>query len=218
MQAMVTTRPVPTELTRVVELLTDAFAGVFAPETVRDCVVDRQLRASAGRPRITAYLPLLAHRFARERLRACGLVEGSLPKSVPVVLFVCTHNTRRSQLAAALLARAAGNWVLIASAGTAPASAVAPAVLEVLGERSIDASDAYPKPLTEEVVAAADVVITMGCGDACPILPGRRYLDGDLADPMGADIETVRAIRDGIEARVQLLLIELLPTTAEASS
>jgi arsenate reductase (thioredoxin) len=137
------------------------------------------------RPRITAYLPLLAHRFARERLRACGLVEGSLPKSVPVVLFVCTHNTRRSQLAAALLARAAGNWVLIASAGTAPASAVAPAVLEVLGERSIDASDAYPKPLTEEVVAAADVVITMGCGDACPILPGRRYLDGDLADPMG---------------------------------
>jgi protein-tyrosine-phosphatase len=137
---------------------------------------------------------------------------------VPVVLFVCTHNTRRSQLAAALLARAAGNWVLIASAGTAPASAVAPAVLEVLGERSIDASDAYPKPLTEEVVAAADVVITMGCGDSCPILPGRRYLDGDLADPMGADIETVRAIRDGIEARVQLLLIELLPTTAEASS
>lgn len=137
---------------------------------------------------------------------------------MPVVLFVCTHNAGRSQLAAALLAQAAGDRVLIASAGTAPASAVEPAVLEVLAERGIDASDAFPKPLTEEVVAAADVVITMGCGDACPILSGRRYLDWDLADPMAANIETVRAIRDDIEARVQLLLIELLLTTAEASS
>jgi arsenate reductase len=133
------------------------------------------------------------------------------------VLFVCTHDAGRSQLAAALLARAAGDRVLIASAGTAPAVTVEPVVVEVLVERGIDASEAYPKPLTEEVVAAADVVITMGCGDACPILPGRRYLDWDLPDPMGADVETVRAIRDDIEARVQLLLVELLPTTAEAT-
>jgi arsenate reductase (thioredoxin) len=217
MGAMMTSRPVPTELARVIELLTDEFAGVFAPETVRDCVVDSFKRLQEG-ARITGYLPLLAHRFARERLRACGLAQGSLPKPVPVVLFVCTHNAGRSQLAAALLAQAAGDQVLIASAGTAPASTVEPAVLEVLAERGIDASDAYPKPLTEEVVAAADVVITMGCGDACPILPGRRYLDWDLADPMGGDVETVRAIRDDIEARVQLRLIELLPTTAEATS
>jgi arsenate reductase (thioredoxin) len=178
----------------------------------------RQTASSVCRmPRITAYLPLLAHRFARERLRACGLVEGSLPKSVPVVLFVCTHNTRRSQLAAALLARAAGNWVLIASAGTAPASAVAPAVLEVLGERSID---------QRRLPQAAHRRSRRRCR--------RRHHDGlwrRLPDPSrtplprrrprrpdGADIETVRAIRDGIEARVQLLLIELLPTTAEASS
>jgi ArsR family transcriptional regulator len=135
------------------------------------------------------------------------------------VLFVCTHNAGRSQLAAALLARAAGDRVLIASAGTAPASAVESAVVKVLAERGIEVSDVHPKPLTEEVVAAADVVITMGCGDACPLLPGRRYLDWDLADPMGADLETVRAIRDDIEARVQLLLIELFPTTtAEATS
>ncbi len=212
------TRPVPVELAGAVERLTDEFAGIFAPETVRDCVVD-SLDQLQVRARITTYLPLLAHRFARERLRACGLVQGSLPKSAPVVLFVCTHNAGRSQLAAALLARAAGDRVLIASAGTAPASAVESAVVKVLAERGIEVSDVHPKPLTEEVVAAADVVITMGCGDACPLLPGRRYLDWDLADPMGADLETVRAIRDDIEARVQLLLIELFPTTtAEATS
>ena len=211
------TRSAPVELGRAIELLTEEFAGVFSRETVRHCVVDsfERLQLSA---RVTTYLPLLAYRVARERLRACGLVQGSLPKSAPVVLFVCTHNAGRSQLAAALLARAAGNRVLIASAGTAPASAIEPAVLEVLAERGIDASDAYPKPLTQEVVEAADVVITMGCGHPCPILPGRRYLDWDLADPMGADVETVRAIRDDIEARVERLLVELFPTTAEATS
>ena len=211
-----TTRPVPAELTRAVELLTEEFAGVFGRETVRDCVLDSFERLRPG-ARVTAYLPLFAHRFARERLRACGLAQGSIPKSAPVVLFICTHNAGRSQLAAALLAQAAGNRVTIASAGTAPTAAVDPVVLEVLAERDIDASDAYPKPLTQEIVEAADVVITMGCGDACPVLPGRRYLDWDLPDPVGADLDTVRSIRDDIEARVQLLLIELLPTTAEAT-
>jgi protein-tyrosine-phosphatase len=134
------------------------------------------------------------------------------------VLFVCTHNAGRSQLAAALLAHAAEGRVTIASAGTAPTAAVDPVVVEALAERGIDASEAYPKPLTHEVVEAADVVVTMGCGDACPVLPGRRYLDWDLTDPVGADLATVRTIRDDIEARVQLLLIELLATTAEATS
>jgi arsenate reductase len=212
-----TTRPVPAELRRAVELLTEEFAGVFGRETVRDCVLDSYERLRPG-ARVTTYLPLFAHRFARERLRACGLAMGALPKDAPAVLFVCTHNAGRSQLAAALLARAAGDRVTIASAGTAPTAAIDPVVLEALAERGIDASDAYPKPLTQEVVEAADVVITMGCGDACPILPGRRYLDWELADPLGADLATVRTIRDDIEARVQLLLIELLPTTAEASS
>jgi protein-tyrosine-phosphatase len=144
------------------------------------------------------------------------MVKGVLPKTVPVVLFVCTHNAGRSQLAAALLARAAGDRVTIASAGTAPAPGVDPVVLEALAERGVDAGDVYPKPLTPEVVEAADVVITMGCGDSCPVVPGRRYLDWDLADPAGSDLDTVRAIRDDIEDRVQLLLLELLPTTAEA--
>jgi ArsR family transcriptional regulator, arsenate/arsenite/antimonite-responsive transcriptional repressor len=134
---MVTTRPVPTELTRVVELLTDAFAGVFAPETVRDCVVDRQLRASAeglGSP------PTCRCLLTASPVSDFGPVGSSRDRYRSRCRSCCSsaRNTRRSQLAAALLARAAGNWVLIASAGTAPASAVAPAVLEVLGERSID--------------------------------------------------------------------------------
>ena len=111
------TRPVPATLTRVVEQLVHEFAGVFARETVQACVLDSYERLQPG-ARITTYLPLLAHRFARERLRSCGLAKGVLPKTTPAVLFVCTHNAGRSQLAAALLARAAGDQVTIASAGT----------------------------------------------------------------------------------------------------
>jgi protein-tyrosine-phosphatase len=211
------TRPVPATLTGSVDHLVQEFAGVFARETVQGCVLDSYERLQPG-ARITTHLPLLAHRFARERLRSCGLAKGMLPKTAPVVLFVCTHNAGRSQLAAALLARAAGNRVAIASAGTAPAPGIDPVVLEALAERGVDAGDVYPKPLTPEVVEAADVVITMGCGESCPVMPGRRYLDWDLVDPGGADLDTVRAIRDDIEDRVQLLLLELLPTTAEATS
>ena len=143
-----TTRPVSPELARAVEVLTEEFAGIFGPETVRDCVVDsfEKLQPEAT---LTAYLPLFAHRFARERLRACGLAQGALPQDVPVVLFVCTHNAGRSQLAAALLSQAAAGRVTIALAGTAPTGAVDPVVLKALAERGIDASDAYPKPLTK---------------------------------------------------------------------
>jgi arsenate reductase (thioredoxin) len=210
------TRPVPATLTGSVHQLVQEFAGVFAREAVQGCVLDSYERLQPG-ARISTLLPLLAHRFARKRLRSCGVAKGVLPKTAPVVLFVCTHNAGRSQLAAALLAGAAGDRVRIASAGTTPAPAVDPVVLEVLAERGVDAGDAYPTPLTPEVVESADVVITMGCGDSCPVLPGRRYLDWDLADPAGADLDTVRAIRDDIEGRVQLLLLELLPTTAEAT-
>jgi protein-tyrosine-phosphatase len=211
------TRPVPAELIGAVDQLMHEFAGVFARETVQDCVLDSYERLRPG-ARITTSLPLLAYRFARERLRSCGLDMGMLPKTVPVVLFVCTHSAGRSQLAAALLARAAEDRVAIASAGTTPAPDIDPVVLAVLAERGVDAGDASPKPLTQEVVEAADVVITMGCGDSNPVLPGRRYLDWDLPDPVGTDLATVRAIRDDIEDRVQLLLLEPVPTTAEATS
>jgi protein-tyrosine-phosphatase len=130
----------------------------------------------------------------------------------PEVLFVCTHNAGRSQMAAALLDHAAGGRVRVTSAGSQPASELNPAVVAAMAEIGLDISDQYPKPLTGDTVRAADVVITMGCGDACPIYPGKRYEDWDLPDPAGLDLPAVRPIRDAIATRVQALVRELLPT------
>lgn len=197
--------------------LVEEFAGTFAPETVATCLEDsyeRLLPAS-----IAAYLPLLAQRFTRERLRAAARTTGSGHANgggvtgagwAPLVLFVCTANSGRSQLAAALVSHRAGGRVEVASAGTAPAAVVQPEVALVLGELGIEAGETFPKPLTDEVVAAADVVVTMGCGDSCPVLPGRRYLDWGVSDPAGRDLDAVRRIRDDIDNRVGVLLDELL--------
>jgi arsenate reductase len=129
----------------------------------------------------------------------------------PEVLFVCVHNAGRSQMAAALLDHHAAGRVRVRSAGSAPAESVNPAVVEVMRELGLDLSKAYPKPLTDEAVRASDVVITMGCGDACPIYPGKRYLDWALDDPAGKAVEDVRPIRDEIDRRVKALIAELLP-------
>jgi arsenate reductase len=129
----------------------------------------------------------------------------------PEVLFVCVHNAGRSQLAAALLDHHARGRVVVRSAGSAPADTVNPAVVEVMAELGLDLSKEFPKPLTTEAVQAADVVITMGCGDACPVFPGKRYLDWQLDDPAGLPVEQVRPIRDEIDRRVQELLSELVP-------
>ena len=133
---------------------------------------------------------------------------------VPEVLFVCVHNAGRSQMAAALLARHAGDRVVVRSAGTAPANTINPAVLAAMTEIGIDlvAAGAKPKVLTDEAVEASDVVITMGCGDECPFFPGKRYLDWELDDPAGQDLDAVRPIRDEIDRHVRALLAELLPT------
>jgi protein-tyrosine-phosphatase len=128
---------------------------------------------------------------------------------VPEVLFVCVHNAGRSQMAAALLDAAARGTVLVRSAGSAPESVINPAVIEVMEELGLDLTRERPKPITDDAVRAADVVITMGCGDACPIFAGKRYLDWELDDPAGQPVETVRAIRDDIDARVRALLAEL---------
>jgi arsenate reductase (thioredoxin) len=128
---------------------------------------------------------------------------------VPEVLFVCTHNAGRSQMAAALLDHEAAGRVRVTSAGSQPADQLNPAVVAVMAEIGLDISGEFPKPLTADKVQAADVVITMGCGDACPIYPGKRYLDWDLPDPAGLDLEAVRPIRDDINRRVQQLLAEL---------
>jgi arsenate reductase len=129
----------------------------------------------------------------------------------PEVLFVCVHNAGRSQMAAALLEHCSQGRVLVRSAGSAPAEQVNPAAVQAMAELGIDLTQAFPKPLTDEAVQASDVVITMGCGDACPVFPGKRYLDWQLDDPAGQDVEVVRRIRDDIDARVQALVAELVP-------
>jgi arsenate reductase (thioredoxin) len=128
----------------------------------------------------------------------------------PEVLFVCVHNAGRSQMAAALLDHHAEGSVVVRSAGSAPAEHVNPAVVEVMHELGVDLSQELPKALTTDSVQDADVVITMGCGDACPVFPGKRYLDWELEDPAGKDVDTVRRIRDDIDARIQTLLHELV--------
>ena len=133
---------------------------------------------------------------------------------VPEVLFVCVHNAGRSQMAAALLDHYAQGRVLVRSGGSAPGERINPAVAEAMAELGLDLSQAFPKPVTDEAVRASDVVITMGCGDACPIYPGKRYEDWKLDDPMGQDIQRVRPIRDEIDRRVRALLAELVPDPA----
>jgi protein-tyrosine-phosphatase len=128
----------------------------------------------------------------------------------PTVLFVCVHNAGRSQMAAGLLRLHAGDRVRVRSAGSTPASEVNPAVVEVMAEVGVDLSEAVPMRLSTEYVEASDVVVTMGCGDACPVIPGKQYLDWDLPDPSGLAPEDVRPIRDEIDRRVRTLLVELL--------
>jgi protein-tyrosine-phosphatase len=143
-------------------------------------------------------------------LRALAQTEGLMTKEMPEVLFVCVHNAGRSQMAAGLVKLRSEGRIHVRSAGSDPGKEINPAVVEAMGEIGFDMGEEFPKPLTDEVVRAADVVITMGCGDACPIYPGKRYEEWTLDDPAGQDIETVRGIRDQIDARVQTLISELL--------
>jgi arsenate reductase (thioredoxin) len=195
-------------LERGIDKLSDEFAGTFSAETIERYMV-ASLEALSG-ARFESFVPLLVHRFARERLRALAQIEGKLAKDVPEVLFVCVHNAGRSQMAAALLDHYAGGRVHVRSAGSTPAHEVNREVVTVMSEVGVDLSQEYPKPMTDEFVRAADVVITMGCGDACPIYPGKRYEDWELDDPAEADLEGVRRIRDEIAARVQRLADELV--------
>ena len=187
--------------------------GVFSFETVERFVAE-SFTHLARTAAVQNYVPLLTERFTRERLRALAQVQGVIVSEVPEVLFVCVHNAGRSQMAAALLDHHAQGRVHVRSAGSAPASDVNLAVVEAMAEIGIDISTEFPKPLTDEVARAADVLITMGCGDACPIYPGKRYLDWELADPAGQGVEAVRPIRDEIDRRVRALLAELVPAEA----
>jgi ArsR family transcriptional regulator len=193
------------DLDRIAADLALRFRGVFSPETVRDVVDDaaRQLTRDAARPasRIS--------QFAAARLDALARTEADL-EGPPVVLFVCVQNAGRSQLAGGILRHLAGDRVIVRTAGSAPAGEVRRTVALALEEVGIGVGDEFPKPLTDDAVRAADVVVTMGCGDACPVYPGRRYLDWDLEDPVGKPLERVREIRDDVDARVRRLLDDLV--------
>jgi arsenate reductase (thioredoxin) len=192
--------------------LAEEFRGIFSLETI-ERFVDESIDRMTG-ARVVDFIPLFVHRFARERLLALAQAQGAIVKDRPEVLFVCVHNAGRSQMAAALLDHHAKGRLHVRSAGSDPADQLNPAVVAAMAEWGIDLSREFPKPLTDEVVQAADAVITMGCGDACPIYPGKRYLDWDLEDPAGKPVEQVRAIRDEIDRRVQVLLAELVPPTS----
>ena len=194
---------------KATESLAAEFAGVFAPETIDRYIVDSL--DQLGSARFSDYLPVLAYRFARERLQALGQADGLLVKEQLEILFVCVHNAGRSQMAAGLVTLRSEGRISVRSAGSAPGETINPLVVEAMAELGIDLAEAFPKPLTDEVVRAADVVITMGCGDACPIYPGKRYEDWVLGDPAAAEsLETVRAIRDDVDERVTRLVSELV--------
>jgi protein-tyrosine-phosphatase len=204
-----TLRPDETVALRAAALrLADDFSGVYGTETI-----DRFLHSSfdqfAGRATVTKFLPLMAERFARQRLRALAKIEGLHDDGKPTVLFLCVHNAGRSQMAMGFFAHLAGDAAVAWSGGSEPGTAVNPAAVAAMRERGIDISGEFPKPWTDETVRAADVVITMGCGDACPIFPGKRSEEWVLDDPAGQDLAAVRPIRDDVERRVRALLDDL---------
>jgi arsenate reductase len=201
-------------LDRGIEGLVDEFRGVFSRETIERYVNESLHDLPAAR--FSDFIPVLVHRFARERLRALGQSEGTIAKDVPEVLFVCVQNSGRSQMAAALLHQRAAGLVHVRSAGSDPAERINPSVVRAMEELGVDLSHEFPKPLTDEVVRAADAVITMGCGDACPIYPGKRYEDWEVEDPAEKSLEEVRAIRDEIDRRVIELLRTLTTEPARA--
>jgi arsenate reductase len=184
------------------------FAGTFGPETIERFLTD-SLDRLLPQAKITTFTPIFAERFARDRLQALAKIEGTLDVTTPSVLFLCVHNAGRSQMAAGWLQHLAGDRVHVYSGGSEPASEVNPAAVAAMAEVGIDITSNYPKPWTDEIVRAADVVITMGCGDACPIFPGKRYEDWELDDPAGLAVEHVRPIRDDIRQRVEHLIDSL---------
>lgn len=203
-------RPIDVDLT-LRQIKTDLayrYEGVFSPETVDQVVEDSYVLLSA-RASVQTYVPLLTERFAQDRLLAVAQAEGRIAKKVPEVLFVCVQNAGRSQMAAGWLSTLSDGRVHVRSAGSVPGETISPSVVEAMREVGITLSDEFPKPLTDDVVRAADVIVTMGCGDACPVYPAKRYLDWDLADPADLPLEDVRPIRDEIQRRVTQLLSEI---------
>jgi len=190
-------------------LLQKDFDGMYNAETIERFLIS-SYDEFATRITNDTYLPMFAERFARERLNALAKVEGKSSDERPVVLFLCTHNAGRSQMALGFFRELAGDSAIAFSGGSEPGNAINSAAVAAMGEIGIDISREFPKPWTDEIVRAADVVITMGCGDACPIFPGKRYEDWQITDPAGFSIDDVRPVREEIRQRVENLLAELL--------
>jgi protein-tyrosine-phosphatase len=194
------------DLSDITDRLHSEFAGL-APDFIAG-IVRTSYEELASRAKVTTFVPTLTERFARQRLTALEMVEGDVP-TVPTVLFLCIHNAGRSQMALGFFEHHAQSRAVAWSGGSEPGDQVNPAAVAAMAERGIDISGAYPKPWTTEILRAADVVITMGCGDTCPYYPGKRYEDWVLEDPAGQGVEAVRPIRDEIERRVLELLASL---------
>jgi protein-tyrosine-phosphatase len=188
------------------------FAGMFSAETIESYMTDSQTRL-VGRARVATWLPVLIERLARDRLQALARLQVASER--PAVLFLCVHNAGRSQMAAGWLRHLAGDAVEVFSGGSDPGSQTNAVAIEAMAEVGVDISGEFPKPWTDEIARAADVIVTMGCGDACPIFPGKRYEDWELTDPAGQPLDVVRSVRDDIEARVRGLMDHLgIPSPA----
>jgi arsenate reductase len=188
--------------------LQENFQGIFGVETI-ELFLQTSYDQFADRATVAHFLPLLAEKFANQRLKALAKVEGLHDDGLPVVLFLCTHNAGRSQMALGWFNHLAGDRATAWSGGSEPGVEVNPAAVEAMAEVGIDITGEYPKPWTDEILRAADVVVTMGCGDACPIFPGKRYEDWELDDPAGMTVDDVRPIRDDLAQRVRALLADL---------
>jgi arsenate reductase len=199
--------PLETRILRQAQNLAEEFAGIFNFETIHRYV--QESTGSLQNVQIPDYIHIFAGRFARDRLKALARTQGNSKEDSPLILYLCNHNAGRSQMAAAFTAHSGQDRVSVMSAGSTPASEVNTVVVQAMEELGIDLSGEFPKPVTDEVVYAADVIVTMGCGEACPVYPGKRYLDWEVADPAGQPLEVVRAIRDDIRRRVENLLTEL---------
>jgi arsenate reductase (thioredoxin) len=197
------------ELGRSLADLQAEFGESFDKETIEHFVVDSYEKLAA-RATVTTFIGVLSERFARERLSALRRT-GETGPGKPSVLFLCVHNAGRSQMAAGWLRHLGQGMVNVYTGGSEPAAQLNPVVVEAMSEEGIDIAEEFPKPWTDEVVRAVDVVIAMGCGDVCPVYPGKRYLDWELDDPAGQSLEAVRVIRDQVRAKVESLVAELAP-------
>ncbi len=187
------------------------FRGIFGAETIESLLLDSydELASTAT---VTSWLVVGAERFGRQRLQALAHAQATASGKVPAVLFLCVHNAGRSQMALGWFNHLAGNQAIAWSGGSEPVSDINPGVLAAMAEVGIDISREFSKPWTDEFVLAADVVITMGCGDACPLLPGKHYEDWELDDPVGKTLEEIRPIREEIRDRVSTLIEKLAST------